>query len=147
MSELTDAVQAGDVRTVQTLLAREPSLASSRDADGTSAVLLACTSGQRRVLDALLAAGPDLDIFDAAALGLVNQLEIMLSLDPSLAVATRPDATTPLHLAARYGHVAAGRRLFDAGADATALDAAGRSPADLAGANGHGDLGGLLRAC
>ena len=85
MTELSDAVRAGDVRTVQSLLGREPKLASSRDADGTSLVLLACTDGHRRVLDALLAAGADLDVFDAAALGHVNQLEILLGLDPTLA--------------------------------------------------------------
>ena len=66
VTELSDAVRAGDVRTVQSILGREPPLASSRDADGTSLVLLACTSGHRRVLDALLAAGAEPDARDAS---------------------------------------------------------------------------------
>ena len=144
VSELIDAVRAGDVRTVQRLLGAQPSLASSRDADGTSVVLLAYTHGQRRVLDALLAAGPDLDVFDAAALGHVNQLEILLGLDPSLAGSEGPAGTTPLHLAARYGHTAAARRLLDAGADPTARSARGETAADLARAAGHAELVGLL---
>ena len=66
VTELSDAVRAGDVRTVQSMLGREPALASSRDADGTSLVLLACTGGHRRVLDALLAAGAEPDARDAS---------------------------------------------------------------------------------
>ena len=144
VTELMDAVRTGDVRTVQRLLGTQPSLASSRDPDGTSAVLLAYTSGHRRVLDALLAAGPDLDVFDAAALGHVNQLEILLGLDPSLADSRDTGGTTPLHLAARYGHAAAARRLLDAGADPSARSATGETAADLARAAGHTDLAGLL---
>ena len=144
VTELIDAVRAGDVRTVQRLLGGQPALASSRDTDGTSVVLLAYTNGHRRVLDALLAAGSDLDVFDAAALGHVNQLEILLGLDPSLAGSEDAAGTTPLHLAARYGHAAAARRLLDAGADPSARSATGETAADLARAAGHADLAGLL---
>ncbi len=146
VTELSDAVRAGDVRTVQAVLGREPALASSRDAEGTSLVLLACTSGHRRVLDALLAAGADLDVFDAAALGHVNQLEILLGLDPTLANETTTGGTTPLHLAARFGHAGAVRRLLDAGADTDAVDAAGATAADLATTGGHAELAAMLRS-
>src|SRR4051794_35617592 len=107
VTELSDAVRAGDVRTVQSILGRTPALASSRDADGTSLVLLACRGGHRRVVDALLAAGADLDVFDAAALGDVNQLEILLGLDPTLAGEKNTAGMTALHLAAHFGHVGA----------------------------------------
>jgi ankyrin repeat protein len=146
VTKLSDAVRAGDVRTVQALLGREPALASSRDVDGTSLVLLACIGGHRRVLDALLAAGADLDVFDAAALGHVNQLEILLGLDPTLATETKADGTTALHLAARFGHTGAARRLLDAGAEAGAADAGGHTAADLAAAGGHTELGAMLRS-
>jgi len=146
MTQLTDAVRTGDVRTVQALLGREPALASTRDADGTSLVLLACTSGHRRVLDALLAAGADLDVFDAAALGHVNQLEILLGLDPTLAVEAAANGMTALHLAARFGHAGAARRLLDAGAAVGALDGDGNTAADLAVASGHADLATMLRS-
>jgi ankyrin repeat protein len=129
---------------VQRLLGSHPPLASSRDADGTSVVLLAYSGGHRRVLDALLAAGPDLDVFDAAALGHVNQLEILLGLDPSLAATEGVAGTTPLHLAARYGHTAAARRLIDAGADPAARSDDGDTAADLARAAGHTELAAML---
>jgi ankyrin repeat protein len=146
VTELSDAVRAGDVRTVQSMIGREPALASSRDADGTSLVLIACAAGHRRVLDALLAAGADLDVFDAAALGHVNQLEILLGLDPTLATETTVGGATPLHLAARFGHVAAVRRLLDAGAEADAPDGDGNTAADLAAAGGHAELAAMLRS-
>jgi ankyrin repeat protein len=144
VSELIEAVRAGDVRTVQRLLSGQPSLASSRDTDGTSVVLMAYTGGHRRVLDALLAAGPDLDVFDAAALGHVNHLEILLGLDPSLAVAEGVGRITPLHLAARYGHAGAARRLLDAGADPAARSDGGETAADVARAAGHLELAATL---
>jgi ankyrin repeat protein len=146
VTELSDAVRAGDVRTVQSLLGREPALASSRDVDGTSLVLLACTGGYRRVVDALLAAGPDLDVFDAAALGHVNQLEILLGLDPTLATETSAGGATALHLAARFGHMGAARRLLDAGAEPGAVDDSGHTAADLAAAGGHTELAAMLRS-
>ena len=142
---MIDAVRNGDVRAVQTLLGREPALASRRDPDGTSMVLLACERGHRRVVEALLAAGPDLDVFDAAALGHVNQLEIALGLDPTLATMTTGGGATALHLAARYGHADAARRLLDAGADPDAADDAGDTALDVAVRHEHSDLVALLR--
>jgi|SRR5947209_14261834 len=142
---MIDAVRNGDVRAVQTLLGREPALASRRDRDGTSMVLLACEHGHRRVVEALLAAGPDLDVFDAAALGHVNQLEIALGLDPTLATTTTAGGATALHLAARYGHADAARRLLDAGAEPDAADDAGDTAVEVAIRHGHGELVALLR--
>ncbi len=146
VTELSEAVRAGDAQKVQHLLEREPKLASTRTPDGGSIVLLACTTGHRRVLDALLAAGPDLDVLDTAALGLVTRLEILLSLDPTLAGAQGPGGVTALHLAARFGHRAAVRRLLDAGADPDARDHAGATAADAAMAAGHDDLATVLRS-
>ena len=48
-----------------------------------------------------------------------------------------PECWTALHLAAREGHRVPTKLLLEAGWDYTALDAAGRTPAALAGENGH----------
>ena len=93
-----------------------------------------------------LAAGADLDVFDAAALGHVNELEILLGLDPTLASEVGGGGMTALHLAARFGHIGAARRLLDAGAEPDAVDGAGHTPADLAAAAGHTELVAMLRS-
>jgi ankyrin repeat protein len=140
MSEFLAAVQAGDVRTVQTLLGRQPALASSRDERGVSAVLVALHHGQARTLKALLAAAPDLDVFALAALGRANELDILLGLDPSGAVAAGADGYTALHLAARFGQGQAAEQLLAAGADPAALTDDGSDAAAIARQHGHDEL-------
>ena len=118
VSGFFDAVQRGDVATVETMLAAEPGLADARNADGVPAVLVALYYGRPEAADAILAAGPDLDIFCAAATGNTRQLEILLSLDPALATAWSSDGFTALHLACFFAQPAAARLLIDAGAPA-----------------------------
>ena len=51
---------------------------------------------------------------------------------------------TALHLAARAGHRGVAEVLLDRGADVMARDRDGRTPLELAKANGHADLADLL---
>jgi ankyrin repeat protein len=119
MSDATDllaAVTAGDAPRVQALLAEDPTLANARDEDGVSALLEARYRNDRAVLDALLAADPDMDVFDAAALGHIDRLRHRLEEDASRTTAFAGDGFTALHLAAFFGKVEAARILLDAGA-------------------------------
>lgn len=63
---------------------------------------------------------PDLDLFEAAAVGDVPRLHHLLDAgaDPS---AYAPDGYTPLQLAAFFGHREAAELLIDRGADLTAV--------------------------
>jgi ankyrin repeat protein len=139
MDAFFDAVRGGDVRTVQSLLHEHPSLASARSPEGISALLLARYRGHERVVDALRAAGPDLDVFDASALGDVRTLDILLDLDPLLVEAVAADGYTALHLAAHYGQLDAVYRLLQGGAavDAVAANEGEVRPLHSAAAGGH----------
>jgi ankyrin repeat protein len=64
-----------------------------------------------------LAAGGDLDVFEAAALGDTSRLRALLDGDPSLANAWSDDGFTPLHYAAFFGQPEAARLLVERGAD------------------------------
>ncbi len=114
------AIRAGDVPAVGAALAGEPSLASSRNAAGLSAVLWACYTRQAGALAAVLAAGPTLDVFEAAAAGASERAEALLAADPSLVAAWSGDGFAALHLAAFFGHGALALRLLALGADAAA---------------------------
>jgi uncharacterized protein len=142
MDAFFDAVRAGDTRTVQSMLHQHPSLASARTPDGVSAVLLALYHGQDRVVDALVTAGPDLDVFDAAGLGDVRRLEILLDLDPLLVEASSTDGYTPLHLAAFFGRLDAVRLLLRSGApfEAVATNEMAVRPLHSAVAGRHLDV-------
>jgi uncharacterized protein len=116
VSDFFDALEGGDVATIEAMLAAEPGLADARNAAGVCAVLVALYRGQTDAADAVLTAGPDLDIFAAAATGTTKQVEILLSLDPTLATAWSPDGFTALHLACFFAQPSAARLLIDAGA-------------------------------
>jgi ankyrin repeat protein len=126
-ADLIAAVDAGDTEAVRRLVQVDPSLAESRGADGVSALLHARYRFDRETLEALLAVDPEMDAFDAAALGRIDRLRERLEEDPGAVAAFSPDGFTPLHLAAFFGKEDVARDLLARGAS---VDTYGRN--DLA---------------
>ena len=114
--DLVAAVDAGDAARVEAIVAEDPSLASARGDDGVSALLHARYRFDRATLDLLLAADPEMDVFDSAALGHIDRLRARLEEDPDAARAFAADGFTALHLAAFFGKPEAARLLLEAGA-------------------------------
>lgn len=114
--ELVAAVTAGDAERVAALVTAEPGLASARDGDGVSVLMLSRYRSNRAVTDALLAMDPDLDVFEAAALGYLDRLRERLDDDPANVSSLSPDGYTALHFAAFFAKPEAARILIDAGA-------------------------------
>jgi len=85
-----------------------------------SPLLQAVYRRDNEAVEALLADGPELDVFEAAAVGDVERLRELLEADPSLAGAWSPDGAGALHLAAYYGRGDAVRLLVARGADVNA---------------------------
>lgn len=81
-----------------------------------SEILAALYRGDEAAAAELLAADPQLDVFEAAATDRVERLRELLEDDPSLAGAWAPDGFTPLHLAAFFRRPAAARLLVERGA-------------------------------
>ena len=116
VEDLIDAINDDDVARVAELVTGDPSLASSRDRNGVSAIMLSRYRFDRDTTDALLAADPDLDVFEATALGYIDRLRERLAEDHWRATAYSTDGFTALHFAAFFGKVEAARTLLDAGA-------------------------------
>jgi uncharacterized protein len=112
---LLEAVRGGDAARVRELVTAEPSLASVRDDNGLSAVLLSLYQQKPEARDALLAAEPELDVLEAAALGRLDVLRAHLESDQDALSARTPEGFTPLHLAAFFGGGPAVRMLLAAG--------------------------------
>src|SRR5436190_1384371 len=72
-------------------------------------------------IDSELERGPELDVFEAAALGRADRLRELVAGDAGLANAYGDDGFQPLALACFYGHIAAAKALLDAGADPNTL--------------------------
>lgn len=123
--DLAAAVKKGDVDGIQALVAKDPALASARDEQGVSMVLLALYHRQRAAAEALLAARPPLDVFEAAAAGQLDRLRALLDVDRESAKAWASDGFFPLALACFFGQPEAAQLLLAAGAD---VRAAARNP-------------------
>jgi ankyrin repeat protein len=81
-----------------------------------SDLLQAVYRGDRDRVDELLAADPELDIFEAAAVGRTDRLRELLDEDPARANQFGDDGFHPLGLACFFGHLEAARLLLDRGA-------------------------------
>ena len=115
-ADLIEAVIARDTPRVTGLLAADPTLANARDSAGVSAIMLSRYRSDRPTMDALLAADPDLDVYEAAALGYIDRLNARLDEDPERASTFSADGFTALHFAAFFGKPEAARTLLEAGA-------------------------------
>jgi len=117
---IIEAIKTGDVARVNEMLDADPALASSRNENGVSAVLLATYYGRSEIAEALLKRGATLDIFEAAAVGRTERIEEILKESPELVNEYADDGFTPLGLASFFCHARAARLLIERGADANA---------------------------
>ena len=105
-----------------------------------SPIHLACLLGSKGLVELLLEKGADLSatagffeqaIFAAIQGGHTDVVELVLQKAP-LTKHIHPEYATPLHLACAKKYSAAVRKLLEHGADATVLDAKGRTPLTIA---------------
>lgn len=82
-----------------------------------SELLQAVYQGDQARVEVLLAAQPELDVFEAAAVGRTDRLRELLDEDPSLANAWAEDGYQPLGLASFFGYIEAARLLVERGAE------------------------------
>ena len=82
-----------------------------------SEVLQAVYQRDQARVDELLAREPELDVFEAAAVGRTERLLELLDDDPALANAWAEDGFQPLGLASFFGRVDAARLLVEHGAE------------------------------
>jgi ankyrin repeat protein len=120
-SDLIAAVHAGNIEEVRTLIQHDPSLTSSKDDRGVSALMHAYYRGQRDIADLILNSRSDLDIFEATASGKSEVVAAMLDRDPTQASAWSGDGFTPLHFAAFFNQPAIAHELVRRGADMAAI--------------------------
>jgi ankyrin repeat protein len=106
-----------------------------------SELLEAIYRGDQARADELLASDPELDVFEAAAVGKTEQLRELLDEDPSLANAWARDGFQPLGLASFFGQTAAVGLLLERGAEVNSASQNEMQvmPLHSAAATGDGD--------
>ena len=144
--ELFIAIDDGDVARVASLLDGDPSLATSRDPQGVSALMRARYRFDRGVVEAVQSRVGEMDLFEAASAGDVDRLTELLTVDPSSVESRSGDGFTALHFAAFFGRGHAARLLVTRAAD---VDARGTgwmtgTPLHSAATGGHAEVVGVL---
>ena len=139
-----EAAKAGDLRKVSAMVADNFLLASQRLPTGETPLMAALYRGHMEVVDMLIEAGAEIDVFAAAATGRIEDLRRGASTGSVNVYAY--DGWTPLHLAAFFGHLDAVRLLLDAGGDVTAVsrNAIKNTPLHAATAGKHPEVALLL---
>ena len=144
---LVELAKAGDLGKVRAVLGDNFLLASQRLPSGESPLMAALYRGHADVVEALIDAGAEIDVFAAAATGRTVDLERQI--DDNSVNAYSYDGWTPLHLAAFFGHLDNATLLLASGADVGAVsrNSLTNTPLHAATAGRHADVAlALLRA-
>jgi uncharacterized protein len=139
-TEFFESVRTGRLQRIRRLLDEQPALLHAVDSNGETAVLEALHAGQPGALDVLLEGSPELDIFEAAALGRSSRILELLGQNEQLVTAVAADGCSALQLAAHFGRTDAVRLLLEHGADAMAVAQNSRRSTPLHAATGRGHL-------
>ncbi len=118
--EFLDAVKKGDTARISQLLQENPTLSNAREKNGVSAIFLALYRGNKADALAIASKKPELDIFEASALGDLKSLKNIMNHDPASVSSYSPDGFTALALAAYLGQKESVDYLIEKGADLNA---------------------------
>lgn len=118
---LISAIRAGDAGSVERLLAANSRLANAVDANGQSAVLTAAYHHQFAIARMLHRAGAELNIYSAAAIGYLPEVEAWHNWKAESINWYAKDGFTPLQLACYFGQAGIALWLIEKGADIHAV--------------------------
>jgi ankyrin repeat protein len=149
-----EAAAMGVLARLERLLADDPGAVNAWSEDGFQPLGLACFFGRRAAAELLLARGGELNTPARHQFHVTALHAALAGPDPGVAAlliaagadvnARQQGNTSPLHETAHAGLVDLTRLLLDLGADPTATDDQGRTPADIARQRGHTEVLELL---
>lgn len=144
--DVFSAIKERNPQLLKELVDAQPRLARARDSNGVSALLVAQYHRLPELVETLRAAAGELDVFEAAAVGDIEQLRTRLDEDDTLVHAWSPDGFCALHLAVFFGRVEAAALLVARGADVNlvAQNPMAVAPLHSAAAGGRADAVQLL---
>jgi uncharacterized protein len=116
IESLFDAIRAGDLSKVNTLVTEHPNLLGTRNSRGISPLSWAAYTGQTVILETLRARRGRPDFFEACILGDETAMQAAIESGQDID-AFAPDGFTPLGLTVFFGHGSLARKLVEAGAD------------------------------
>src|SRR6266568_4300261 len=131
--ELFENLKAENTARVKQLIENDPSLLNAKHKTGATGILFALYSGHQELAELLAQRKHDLDIFEAASLGKMDQVRALVKRDMELVNAYSPEGFTALQLSAYLGQKEAVDFLLKAGANVNAI---ARNPSDYTALSG-----------
>ena len=117
LSLLEEYIESGDAHAMDNLLHNNPSLSSQKTSHDISPLLLACYYHKPQIVKVLLKHIYKIDIYEAAAVGLLNEVAELIELDPSLVSSYSEHGFTALGMACHFGNEDVVRYLLLKGAN------------------------------
>ena len=117
MKQLFDAIRAGDLTAVETILDEHPELVSATDDSGLPALTVAIYHRKPDIVNLLESRGARFDIYSASMNGRPTEVREAVAKDAASVNSFSADGWTPLHLAAFFGCRECIGILLDAGAN------------------------------
>lgn len=117
MKELSEFIKTGENNQLANRLIQDPSLADSKTEQGISILQFAAYCRNMEAIQIIKRHKSQLDIFEAASLGIVERVKQLLEEKPELLNDYSNDGFTLLGLAAFFGHFDLAQELLEKGAD------------------------------
>src|SRR5690554_4909553 len=117
LSLLEEYIESGDSFAMDNLLHNNPSLAKQQTSHDISPLLLACYYNKLQIVKVLLKHIDKVDIYEAAAIGLLNEASEIIDADPSQLSSHSNHGFTALGMACHFGNEEIVRYLLLKGAD------------------------------
>lgn len=137
---LETAVNENDTQTIQKTLAAKPELAKALGQNGLSLLMNGIYGRKTAVIETLLAAGAEPDVFAAAALGDLARLQTLVKQWSGHLNLFAKDGFTPLQLACYFNQEAIALWLIEQGADVNAIAKNKMKIAPIHASATHGNL-------
>lgn len=117
ITQLETLIENNQVDEVIALLSQKPELANQQTSHHISPILLACYYQKQELANKISEFISDLDIFEACAIGKLDDVTSLTSNNPSLITTYSVDGFTPLGLACYFAHKEIARYLMLKGAE------------------------------
>lgn len=117
ITQLETYIENGQLDEIVALLSQKPQLATQITSHQISPMLLACYYKKMDIANAIAEFMPELNIFDACAIGKFDDVTLLIFKNPRLVNEYSADGFTPLGLACYFNHEEIARFLVLKGAD------------------------------
>lgn len=117
ITHLESFIENSQLEEIVALLSQKPSLATQLTSHQISPMLLACYYKKMDIANAIVEFMPELNIFDACAVGKFDDVTLLVFKNPKIVNEYSVDGFTPLGLACYFGHEEIARFLVLKGAE------------------------------